>query len=94
MCKSNKGHKFQKFDDTSLFCERCGERRVIAPHYYQPYPWYPTPYVPHYPWPYVVWSDTGTTTVSTGMDISGSTSFVTGDWPNQSTLTDGSDADA
>lgn len=71
-CKHPKGHKFLKFDDVSLFCERCGERRVITT---TAQPWWCvlppyTSYVPWRPysntWPYItIWSDTGgTTTVS------------------------------
>lgn len=71
MCK----HKYQKFDDASLFCERCGERKVIADERPPQTVYVPTiPYVPplpyYYPWaPYIpptwphytyeVWSDTG-----------------------------------
>ena len=56
-----KGHKYQKFDDASLFCERCGERKVItyAPTYwpdwtYRPPTWWPNPWNP----PYIVTSGT------------------------------------
>jgi len=53
MCK----HKFQKFDATSLFCERCGERKVIAAEPTPQIVYVPTvPYVPQYPyvptWPF------------------------------------------
>lgn len=75
MCIHPKGHRFQKFDEESLFCERCGERRLIAA---ARNPWWTTPqvypYVPAYPWyptttprwwwenPVITWSDTGSST--------------------------------
>ena len=51
-------HKFTKFDDVSVVCERCAERRVVAeavapsPFVIGPYVY---PYVPHIPptWPNV-----------------------------------------
>lgn len=78
----DKGHKFQKFDEQSLFCERCGERRVIAPAvtWWQgvmppsTWPWRP------YQWPTVIWSDTITTgTISTGSTFT--------DYPDGSSVT-------
>lgn len=79
-----KGHKFQKFDDESLFCERCGERRVITYRTWwgviPPYPnWW---YQPTFP-PYIVWSDIGTTTQT----------ITTSGWTfDSATLTDGSES--
>ena len=82
-CNGNaKGqHRFQKFDETSLFCERCGERKVIMPAYvpdwsYRPPTWYPNWwYQPTFP-PYTVWSFGSDTTYTTVGDF-------------QSALTDG-----
>lgn len=73
-CTGPRGHKFQKFDDTSLFCERCGERKVIADEptsqavyvptvpYVQPYPYWPNTWHPQWHYPYEVWCDSGTST--------------------------------
>lgn len=72
-------HRFAKFDDATIFCERCGEQRImelqaiiakLPPITYLPCPG------PHYwqpywqpPVPVFVWNDTGTTThVSNGLD--------------------------
>jgi hypothetical protein len=85
MCKHPKGHKFQKFDDTSLFCERCGERVVVAdaaepaPPVYVPYIY---PYVPYIPptWPYVQpnwWSPQPWPTFTVWSDTGGSSSYST-----------------
>ena len=65
---AEKGHRFQKFDDESLFCERCGERRVIAPAIpswtpdwtYRPQWWWPNTWSPPYWPPYIVTSDSMT----------------------------------
>ena len=66
---ATKGHRFQKFDEESLFCERCGERRVIAP---AAQPWWGV--IPPYPWqtyrrpywwevqPTYIWSDSTSVT--------------------------------
>ena len=83
MCIHPKGHRFQKFDEASLFCERCGERRVIAapqnpwwttPQVYYPYPnhWY-QPWMP----PYTVWSmsDVGSSTYT--FDVNAANTTVT-----------------
>lgn len=76
MCKgSGKGeHKYTKFDEVSVVCERCGERKVVAaaaqPWWgvLPPAPWYPT-YVPWtwpQPWsPTYIWSDTGSSVTVT-----------------------------
>ena len=64
---AEKGHRFQKFDDISLFCERCGERRVInAPSWTPDWTYRPPIFWPNtwtlptwYP-PYIVTSDSMT----------------------------------
>ncbi len=79
MCKGSGigEHKFAKFDDTSIFCVRCGERRVIAEAQPPQIVYVPTvPYVPQYPswwhpypWPgYQVWCDIGGGTTTVGPD--------------------------
>ena len=87
---SEKGHRYQKFDDTSLFCERCGERKFIATS--QPW-WGVWPYVPPTIYP---WYPSYKVTVSTG-DSSGSYDTITTfAYPNSTSfsLTDGSGSDA
>lgn len=84
MCKHPKGHKFQKFDDTSLFCERCGERRVISyptfvPDWtYRPPIWWPNTWtVPTWYPPYIVTSWSTTTTGWDDAEGGGSPALVT-----------------
>jgi hypothetical protein len=81
-------HKFAKFDDVSVFCTRCTERRIIAPGHawWGVLPPYPTWYHPIPQYPIYWWSDAGTvTTVSAGTAFSG----WTWDSDTQSTLTTG-----
>ena len=66
-CTRPKGHHYQKFDDVSLFCEHCGDRKFIAAGWsyhwdwtYRPYPYY-QPYFPNWQSPFVY-------TVTSGMD--------------------------
>ena len=74
MCSDKRGHKFQKFDDTSLFCERCAERRVVktptwVPDWtYRPYPYWTTPYQPTWQ-PYIVWSTSVTASTSSDFTV-------------------------
>jgi len=75
MCKHPKGHKFQKFDESSLFCERCGERRVIAPQTwtpdwtYRPWPYITTPWQPSWYPPYRIWSGNSTDVAIDGITV-------------------------
>ena len=72
MCK----HRFQKFDATSLFCERCGERKVIAEAPEAPQPVYiPTvPCVPTWPFQPTWWYPQPWLHYQVGCDTGGSTS--------------------
>lgn len=69
-----KGHKYRKFDDVSLFCEQCGERRVIIAEPIRVYPdtfvypswWGVTPYQSPYRWIVTSSSDSNDITTSVG----------------------------
>jgi hypothetical protein len=52
-------HDFEKFDDSRIFCRKCGEVRMVAaaPIQWRPYPVYPQ----SLPWWYTT---VGTTTVT------------------------------
>ena len=82
-----KGHKYQKFDDTSLFCERCGERKFIAADWtYRPYPytwpWYVTPWVVN---PYTI--------TTSGTSLTDASTYELRSWDDvPHTLTDGSES--
>lgn len=64
-------HDFEKFDDATIFCRKCGEQRVMdvsIPCYLPHFPTYP--YYPTYPW----WG-TFSGTISKGLVIGDTTSY-------------------
>lgn len=75
-------HRFAKFDDTTIFCERCGEQRVMDVQAFiaklPPITCLPCP-GPHYPqptwwtlptWsPTIVWSNSTSSTFQPNTDV-------------------------
>lgn len=85
-CKDT-AHDFDKFDDATIYCRRCGEQRVMdlqaliakfpTPIYYPcPGPHYPP--VPSYPNPWPTWHPWIITsgTITTGTVQVGNTTYI------------------